>query len=252
MTSILVKHESDDTALEHARQLLTEALAKLAHNEPPEDRRLQGRLIFCLDLTASRQGGLDQAQIATAAMFDATKKTGRKLAVKFVYFRGKDECKESQWCDDPDILRRSMLSLSCKTGETQIGRSLRLVLRQTEKPNAVVFVGDQCEEDSFELSELAQELGRRFIPLFVFHDCNDEDERCLNAKPVFKRLALCSGGVYVEFNCESGDVLLELLSNVAAYSAGGTEGIRQLALPKTSEARQLQERLLLGSGSRLP
>jgi hypothetical protein len=70
----------------------------------------------------------------------------------------------------------------------------------------------------------------------------------VTAKPVFKRIADASGGVYVEFKPDSGTVLRELLANVGAFAAAGRDGVKQVALPKTAEARRLQVRLMLGPG----
>lgn len=176
-------------------------------------------------------------------MFDTIKALGA-VAVKLVYYRGSDECRATEWHSDPDILSASMRRLSCETGETQIARVLRLALAEKETVCGMVFVGDHCEDDPGELRELAARLGQRSMPLFVFHECADHDERSLNAKPVFKRMAEASGGVYVEFKPDSGVVLREMLGSVGALAAAGAEGVRQAALPKTPEARQLQTRLL--------
>ena len=180
-------------------------------------------------------------------MFDTIKAIGA-VAVKLVYYRGTNECRESQWHDDPATLGRSMLTLSCEVGQTQIARLLRLVLAEKGKLSGVVFVGDHCEDDADELLGLAQTLGRKSIPLFLFHECADHDKRSLAAKPIFKRMAEMSGGVYVEFKPDSGNVLREMLANVAAFSAAGVEGVRRIALAETPEARELQGRLLLGAG----
>jgi len=235
-------------ALDLERQLMKKALARLG---PAESKRAgmqsAARLIFGLDLTASREASLNQARIATAAMFDAIKEIG-KLAVKLVFYRGADECRQSKWYDDATILCRSMLKLACETGETQIARLLRMVLVETEQISAVVFIGDHSEDDGDELRTLAQMLGQRSIPLFIFHECADSDQCSLNAKPIFKSMAELSGGVYVEFRKDSSAALREMLANVAAYSTAGIEGIGRLALPETSEARQLRGRLMLGSG----
>lgn len=221
---------------------MNEALARLGPIEVKEKRR--GRLIVALDLTGSREHSLKQAQIATAAMFDTIKALGA-VAVKLVYFRGSDECRASQWHSNPDILSAAMRRLSCETGYTQIARVLRLALAETEDVCGLVCVLDHSEDDPAELRELAASLGQRSLPLFVFHECADHDERSLEAKPVFKGMAEMSGGVYVEFKPDSGAVLREMLSNVGALAAAGSEGVRQVALPKTPEARQLQGRLLL-------
>lgn len=224
------------------RRLMQEALAKLERVEVLAPAR--ARLMFGIDLTASREWSLNHAQIAIGAMFETIKTIGA-VAVKLVYYRGTDECRASQWHDDPAILSQTMQRLSCESGETQIARLLRLTLAEREKIAGLVVVGDHCEESTAELTALAEALGRRCVPLFVFHECADGDQRSLKAKPLFKRMAAASGGTYVEFKPDSGAVLRELLSSVAAFCAAGTEGVRQAAVAQTPEARNLQKRLLL-------
>jgi hypothetical protein len=245
MSNTIEKLRNGEIALEAERRRMSEALARLGKT----DERRAGRLIFGLDLTGSREAGLKQARIATAAMFEAIRTFG-SIEVKLVYYRGTSECRESQWCADADVLRRSMLTLSCARGNTQIARLLARVLSEREKLSAVVFVGDHCEDNHEELLRLAELLRGKAIPLFVFHECDDHDQWSLNAKPLFRRMAAISGGVYVEFKPGSGETLKELLRNVAAFSAAGVEGLNRMALPKTAEARQLREglRLMLGAG----
>ena len=210
-------------------------------------QRRIGRLIFGLDLTASREKSLVQARVATAAMFDTIKSMG-VLAVKLIYFRGRWECKAGDWHTDPAVVSRHMFGLSCANGYTQIARMLRFVLAEEQQISAVVFVGDHCEDGPRGLRKLAYALGERSIPLFVFHECNGDDPGWIEAKPVFEDIASASGGAYVQFRPDSGAVLKELLSSVAVFSAAGAEGIERMALPTTSEARHLRGRLLLGSG----
>ncbi len=251
MNNALERLKQSERALDAERRLLNEALTSLGETEKRSVARLiarrAGRLIFGLDLTGSREPGLKQARIATAAMFDAIRNFG-SVEVKLVYYRGTDECRESSWYTEADVLRRSMLQLSCERGRTQIAKLLNLVLAQNEKPSAVVFVGDHCEEEDGELVRLAARLGEKHVPLFVFHECADHDDWSLRAKPVFRRMAEITGGVYVEFKPDSGDVLRELLPAVGAFSAAGAEGVERIALPVTTEARRLRSRLLLSSG----
>ena len=181
-------------------------------------------------------------------MFATIKSIGA-IAVKLAYYRGSSECKAGAWHDDAEKVCRSMLSLSCESGETQIARVLRLALSEKEKLSGVVLIVDHCEERPEELFLLAETLGARSLPLFLFHECSDHDAWSLQAKPLFERMAKLSGGVYVEFKPDSSAALKELLSNVAALSAGGTQGVERMAMPTTSEARQLRSRLLLGSGN---
>lgn len=249
MSNALERLKQSERALDTERRLLKKALARLDKTDEPRITRRTKRLIFGLDLTGSREAGLKQARIATGAMFDAIREFG-SIEVKLAYYRGTSECRESPWYADAEVLRRSMLKLSCERGNTRIAKLMRLALAQKENLSAVVFVGDHCEEEESELASLAAMLGDKQIPFFAFHECDDHDQWSLRAKPVFKRMAEASGGVYVEFNPNSGEVLKELLPTIAAFSAAGVEGLDRIALPRTAEAKQLQEslRLMLGTG----
>jgi hypothetical protein len=250
MSHAISRRTSDERALNAERELLNKALADLDHVERViAKKRERGRVVFALDLTASRERTLDQARIATAAMFNAIKAVG-EVALKFVYYRGTNECKASSWHSDPEALCQSMLRLTCESGRTQIARVLGMVLAEKQRLSAVVFVGDQCEEDSARLETLAKALGEKAIPIFVFHECADDNDRSLSAKPIFKLLARASGGLYLELKADSGAALRETLSTVAAFSAGGVEGLGQMALPASSEVRKLRQSLMLTSGSK--
>jgi uncharacterized protein with GYD domain len=222
-------------------RLMNEALERLGQ---ANKRNTGGRLIVALDLTSSRADSLKQAQKATAAMFDAIKAVG-SVAVKLIYYRGNHECKAGAWQDDASVVSRAMLGLSCKAGNTQIARVLKLALAERERVSGVVFIGDHSEDDADELLHLAATLGERSLPLFIFHEIVDHDDRALGARPVFERMAGVSGGVYAEFRPDSGAVLRELLSTVAAFSAAGHEGVKQVAQPVTAAARQLRGSLLM-------
>jgi len=250
MSKAIEKLRNGENALEAERSRMNEALARLGKTEERRIARRTGRLIFGLDLTGSREPCLEEARVATAAMFEAIRNFG-SIEMKLVYYRGTNECRESQWSADAGVLRRSMLRLSCENGSTQIARLLSRVLSEREKLSGVVFVGDHCEDNPEVLLGLAEKLRDRAIPLFVFHECDDHDPWSLNAKPLFRRMAEISGGVYVEFRPDSGEVLKELLASIAAVSTAGVEGLNRVALPKTAEARQLREglRLMLGAGN---
>jgi hypothetical protein len=225
-------------------RLMNVALARLGQVEAKRatlDARRSARLIVGLDLTGSRHAGLRQARLATSAMF-ATMKAIGAVSVKLAYFRGTD-CKAGEWKDDPAVVDRLMLRLSTETGTTQIARLLRLVLSEKEKLSGFVFIGDHCEESEDELAGLAQALGQKGIPIFLFHECADNDATSLQTKPIFKRLTALSNGVYSAFRSDSGAVVRELLSTVAALSAMGHEGLKQVGQPLTAEGRYLQKGL---------
>ena len=231
-------------SLDDEWRLMNAALERLGQVEAlhsKQQAQRSGRLIFGLDLTGSREASLHQARIATSAMF-ATMKAIGTVAVKLGYYRG-DECKAGAWKHDPAIVERSMLRLSTEAGSTQLARLLQLVLSETENVSGFVFIGDHCEESEDDLARLAQALGEKGIPMFVFHECADNDAGSLQAKPIFKRLAAASNGVYSEFRSDSGAVVRELLSTVAAFSAMGHEGLKQIGQPLTAEGRHLQKSL---------
>jgi hypothetical protein len=247
MSNWLEKWRGEDELMSPERRAMNEALARLeqtriVHAHP--GAKSEARLAFILDLTGSRRASLYNARIATASMFETVKAIGA-IAVKLIYYRGKNECRAGSWESDPQIVSRAMQRLSCQTGVTQIAQALRHVLAEGEKLSGVVFIGDHCEDDVAELAELATALGERKLPAFIFHECPDEDLRADWARPIFKHLAEASGGVYCEFQPDSATTMRELLQGVAAFSAAGVNGLQQLTAPQSHEARQLQERLLL-------
>jgi hypothetical protein len=244
---------TDAASLDVARRLMNEALERLGQIEigrNSAEAAAPGRLMVLLDLTGSRSSSLDQARIATTAIFDAIKCVGSVL-VNLIYYRGKNECKTSGWVSDPEILNRAMLRLACRTGLTQIAKALRMANNTGQGPvSAVVFIGDHCEDDADELASLASSLGKKGTPIFVFHECADDDFRSVKAQRVFQGLAEFSGGLYCEFKPDSGAVLRDLLANVAAFSTGGSEGVKKLAVAETPAGKQLQQRLLLAAVSK--
>jgi hypothetical protein len=180
-----------------------------------------GRLIFALDATASREASWDRACRLQGEMFEAAAGLGG-LDVQLVFYRGFNECKASRWLGTAADLHRAMRRVSCVGGETQIARVLAHALKEarTQKVNALVFVGDAMEEKLDELSRLAGELGLLGVPVFVFHEGDDE-----RAGRAFRQIAKLSGGVYCPFDSGSAEQLRQLLGAVAAYAAGGQRAL---------------------------
>ena len=65
------------------------------------------------------------------------------------------------------------------TGETQIGKVLTHALREANqrKINAVVFVGDCCEESRDKLVGPAKQLAGLKVPVFMFQEGGDQIAR---------------------------------------------------------------------------
>lgn len=182
----------------------------------------EGRLIFALDATASRQFTWDMACQLQGQMFDAAADVGN-LAVQLCYYRGFNECKASRWLEDTTQLHRAMSKVHCLGGHTQIERVLKHVLaEQKSKPvNALAFVGDCMEENVDRLCQLSGQLGLLGVPVFVFQEGQD-----FVATHAFKQIARLSGGAHCSFDQSSARLLSELLRAVAVFAAGGRKALQ--------------------------
>jgi hypothetical protein len=187
----------------------------------------RGSLIFAFDATGSRERTWDTAAELQTQMFREIASLG-SLDVKLIYFRGTtgfdSECKASGWVSNPMQLARLMSTIRCKTGETQIRRVLDHALRETAKRrvDALVFVGDACEEKRAHLVTLAEELGRLKVPVFMFQEGRDQE-----AEVCFREIAEASHGAYERFNAASTAHLGELLKAVAAFAVGGVAALER-------------------------
>lgn len=180
-----------------------------------------GRLIFAMDATASREPTWDRACHLQAEMFEATGDLGG-LAVQLVFYRGFRECMASPWLTEPKVLQKRMTGVHCLAGHTQIGRVLAHAAKETKKKtvNALIFVGDMCEEDIDELGHKAGELSLLGVPVFVFHEGGDP-----MAAQVFRHIAKLTGGAYCPFDASSAKQLRDLLGAVAVFAAGGRRAL---------------------------
>jgi hypothetical protein len=200
----------------------------------------QGRLIFAMDATMSRQPSWDLALELQADMFKAVKVVGG-LDVQLVYFRGYNECQASKWVGDPDALARLMRQVSCAGGFTQISKVLSHARRESAaaKVNALVYVGDAMEEDVDRLAGLAGELGMIGTPVFLFQEGRDA-----KVERAFREIARLSRGAYAPFDAGSARQLRELLTAVAVYAAGGRKALKNFSEEtKSGGALRLLEQL---------
>jgi len=189
----------------------------------------RGRVIFCVDATASRQEGWDTASHLQAQMFETVATVG-ELEVELVYFRGYDECIASGWKSDAQSLAAAMTGVVCASGHTQIGKVLNHAAREHahEPINALIFVSDSCEETPADLYVAARELS---APVFMFQEGNDP-----HIAEIYAEIAKLTGGAHCAFDATAAQHLADLLKAVAAFAAGG---IRALADQKTAAARLL-------------
>lgn len=195
-----------------------------------------GRLVFSLDATMSRQPTWDRACQIQASMFEAVGKTGG-LSVQLVYFRGYGECRASKWVMNAGALASLMGGISCRGGQTQIGKVLKHVSRETVKKrvSALVFIGDALEEDIDHLCTLAGKLGVTGTKAFMFLEGNDP-----LAEAGFREIARLTGGAFMRLGSNSAKELADLLSAVAVYASGGHTA---LEASKNRNARLLLEQM---------
>ena len=199
----------------------------------------RGRLLFAMDATASREPAWDKAARIQGEMFRAAEAVG-ELGVQLAFYRGFDEFKVSRWIMDAAEMTRLMSTVICLAGETQIRKTLRHAVNETQttRINALVFVGDACEEDIDHVAQAAGELGLLGVPAFMFHEGHDPA-----AEFAFREIAKLTRGAYVRFDAGSAAALRDLLSAVAVFAAGGLGALARLALAKGGEtlaiARQM-------------
>lgn len=203
--------------------------------ETPSRPQGNGRLVFALDATMSRQPTWDEACSIQAEMFEEAGRIGG-LDIQLLYFRGFGECRASKWVSDARGLASLMTRIDCRGGHTQIGKVLKHALGETRsrKIQAMVYVGDCMEENADTLCQRAGELGMLGVPVFMFQEGRDAV-----AEPVFREIARLTGGAYCSFGAGSAARLRELLRAVAAYAAGGRKALAELKGPGGEGARLL-------------
>ncbi len=195
----------------------------------------RGRLIFALDATLSRQPTWDRACHIQADMFREAEAVGG-LDIKLVFFRGYRECKASPWYGRSGPLTRAMTSIACQGGYTQIERVLKRAVKEARegKVNALVYVGDSCEEEIDAVCAVAGELGLAGVPSFMFQEGGDP-----YAESVFREVARLSGGAWCRFDEGSAGQLRDLLGAVAVFAAGGRKALADHGARKGGHALRL-------------
>jgi hypothetical protein len=195
-----------------------------------------GRLLFALDATMSRQPTWDLACSLQAEMFRAIPRPSA-LQVQLLYFRGMGECRASKWVLDGDTLARLMSNIDCRGGHTQIAKVLSHARSEhaRRRINAVIYVGDAIEESVDDLAEKAGQLGLLGLPLFIFQEGRDA-----TVEAAFREFARLSKGAYARFDASAPQELAALLRAVAAYASGGRE---LLKLQASGQAQALLAQL---------
>ncbi len=199
----------------------------------------QGRLVFALDATASREATWDQASDLQGELFLAAQDLGG-LSIQLCYYRGFREFKATPFVSQTGQLLQLMSGVRCLGGITQIGRVLGHALQETrnEPVKAVVFIGDCCEESVDELCHAAGELGMLRTPVFMFQEGGDP-----HAQAVFRQVSALSGGAYAPFDRSSPQLLRELLAAVAVYASAGARALKDYSSRSSAEVKRLTQQI---------
>lgn len=216
---------------------ITEFLRQAART--PTVTTAQGRLMFALDATASRQPTWDQACQLQGDMFAAAAERGG-LAIQLAWYRGYGEFQVEPWLTAATELQRRMSSVQCRGGLTQVSRVLEHALQETRRHrlNALVFVGDCLEEPIDPLCHRAGQLGVLGVPAFVFQEGQDAD-----AARGFQEMARLTRGAYCTFDAGSAGQLRELLKAVAIYATGGRRALEDFGKRQGRLVQQLTRQL---------
>ena len=212
-------------------------LAKVRAAPVPAPGGKRGRLVFAMDATMSRQPAWDQALAIQAEMFLEAGRVGG-LDVQLVYFRGFNECRASKWISDAAALARLMTAVDCRGGNTQIGRVLSHIKKESASApvNAAVYVGDAMEENVDALCKTAGEIGLLGVPVFMFQEGSDPV-----AERAYREIARLTRGAYFRFTSASAKTLRDLLSAVAVYAAGGRVALTDRARAGGAPALLLEQ-----------
>lgn len=183
-----------------------------------------GRLMFALDATMSRQPTWDRACELQAEMFAEAAQLGG-IAIQLVYYRGIGECRASKWVGDAARLAGLMGRIECRGGHTQIARVLRHACTEAMRlrVRALVFVGDAMEERLDDVCAAAGELALVGCPVLAFQEGRDP-----LAEQAFREVARITGGAWCRFDLSAASELRSLLRAAAAYAAGGRAALEDL------------------------
>lgn len=200
-----------------------------------EEQKRQGRLIFSVDATGSREAAWQMATKLQRDLFA----TATGLLAQCVYFGGGRGCRASAWCANGNALADFMAGVRCEVGWTEYEKVFQHVRGETDKYpiRAVVLVGDCCEEPRDKLVGYAQRLKEKRVKVFVFYEAQQavvqqNETQAPSIKPqevwdadatgTFQAIAVATEGVYATFDAGSAERLKQLLQGAARYAATGS------------------------------
>ncbi len=216
--------------LERIRSLAVSAAGSVPLGQERTDETVQGfggsapsrpRLVFGFDATASREPAWAMARRVTDALVKALP---GELDVALAVHGGSRLHTFTKFTDDGRTLRDLAASINCEAGQTRL---LAILSGSLARPGVrvVTYIGDVYEELLKHGRKVADELGRRGIKLFVFHDISDWAAR--RDAEVFLDLARRTGGCVLPFDANAPGKLRDLLAAVAVFAVGGAELLQE-------------------------
>jgi len=207
---------------------------------PKPSGKSDGRLVFIIDATASREHSWQAAQEIQIQMFEAARQFGN-LHVRLMFFGG-DYFEDTGWTDDPNYLKQKMAPVQCIGGYTQYLKAFTKLDSEINS-GCVVLVGDCFEhynKDEQNIYNIANRLGLRKCPVFCLHEGNLYEDH-------FNKIAEVSGGAYLNFGPGISLQLNDCFKSVAAFSTGGLKALDQLKSKGDKAASKMKNQLKLNA-----
>jgi hypothetical protein len=196
----------------------------------------RARLIFAVDVAASRAPTWDTVCELQSKMFASAVSVG-ELAVQFVSYNGMESCHASKWMTGDEQFEppTDLIECHCRRHCTEVAQVLEHALREHDVApiQAVALIAGAVDESLAFLAPMAQSLGERGVPLFIFHNDSSRD---IGARRVFRHLALKSGGTYFESDPGKLSEQIGAVARVAVGDVGAIERITGSA-PLTDQSK---------------
>lgn len=218
------------------------SFAKKAQARIERDNRLTGRVLFALDASGSREATWDMSRKLTLPLFQRISELG-DLYISLGYFNGGDannqhegdQCLFAPYTNDPNIIADLMNRVECETCTTQIEKILDHAIFEVSdplnRPAALIYIGDTCEESRTRLIAKAKNLGVAKLPIFMFLETIEGTSK--GDAETFSMIAKASGGAYAEFNEGSATALMDFLAGALAFAVGGLKALTNAARSST-------------------
>lgn len=119
-------------------------------------------------------------------------------------------------------------AICCSVGRTALNGILDKAA-QAPRIKAIIYIGDCFEEDPHEAVEIARQLKLKGIRCFIFHDSSSQAQGydTQSARTAFEQITQITGGAILPFDETSPDLVRELLSAIALYTAQGIKALQQ-------------------------